>query len=64
VGPVKAKAIDAYGYIYPVAVGQCCATGSWSDGATSLTRLMMMMMMNIVIYIYIYIGLQYLEKLT
>jgi len=41
-----AKAVDALGYIHPVAVGQCCAAWSWSIGATSLARLAIMMMMH------------------
>jgi len=40
-----AQAVDALGYIHPVAVGQCCAAWSWSIGATSLARLAIMMMM-------------------
>jgi len=42
-----AQAVDALGYIHPVAVGQCCAAWSWSIGATSLARLAIMMMMNL-----------------
>jgi len=32
------EAFYALGYINPVAVGQCCAARTWSDGATSLAR--------------------------
>jgi len=42
-----AQAVDALGYIHPIAVGQCGAVWSWSIGATYLARLtIMMMMMN------------------
>jgi len=34
-----AQTVDAFGYIHPTAVGQCCAAWSWSYGATSLVRL-------------------------
>jgi len=40
-----AQTVDAFGYIHPTAVGQCCAAWSWSYGATSLARLAIMMMM-------------------
>jgi len=32
------EAFDALGCIHPVAVGQCCAAWTWSDGATSPAR--------------------------
>jgi len=42
-----AQAVDALGYIHPIAVGQCCAAWSWLIGATSLARLAIMMMMSL-----------------
>jgi len=47
-----AQAVDALGYIHPIALGQCCAAWSWSIGATSLARLAIMMMMRPVILCY------------
>jgi len=41
-----AQTIDAFEYIHPTAVGQCCAAWSWSYCATSLARLTIIMMMK------------------